>query len=76
MSTRNGFTCEDIFDALSDYYNHEQYRFEISPGDLDTVQDVLEEHFYEPVIVEPDALATYCVVKKSTRPMLTPSAIQ
>ena len=58
------FEREDIFDALSDYYNHDKYRFEIPPDDLDTVRDVLEEHFYEPVIVDPDDLDAYCVVKE------------
>jgi hypothetical protein len=58
------FEREDVFDALSEYYNGDQYRFEVPLTDLDAVQATLDEHFYEPCIIKTADLAEYCVVKE------------
>lgn len=51
---------DDVFAALRDYYNEDDYRFEVPADAFDDVQAVLAEHFYEAVIVRD--LEPFCVV--------------
>jgi hypothetical protein len=41
-----------LFQQLSDYYNREQYRFEIPEADLDKVQDILQAAGYDITIID------------------------
>lgn len=43
-----------------DYYNEDDYRFEVSGDTFDEVRELLEEQFYEPVIIRD--LKSFCVV--------------
>jgi hypothetical protein len=56
------FEREDVFDSLREYYNEDEYRFEIPAEDFDTVSAQLEDEYYDPVVVED--LEPYCVVKE------------
>ena len=54
------FEQDDVFAALRDYYNADDYRFEIPADAFDDVQEVLAEHFYEADIIHD--LEPFCVV--------------
>lgn len=54
------FEQDDAFTALRDYYNQDDYRFEVPPDAVEEVKQVLREHMFEPVVV--DAPAEFCVV--------------
>lgn len=54
------FDRQDIFRDLSDYYNDEQYRFEVPAADFESVQQQLEDAYYKLRIIED--LESYCVV--------------
>lgn len=56
------FTDQELFGELADYYNSDQYCFEVPPEDLDNVQALLEDYYYELEIVTD--LDPYCVVKE------------
>ena len=56
-------SVKTVFTALNEYYNGEQYRFEVPVDEFETVRETLREHFYEPV-VETGSLEPYCVVKE------------
>lgn len=56
------FEHDDLFDELSDYYDHDRYRFEVPKSEFDTVRERLGDYFYEPVIVED--FKELCVVKE------------
>lgn len=56
------FTLNEIFDELREYYNGEEYRFEVPVEDFSAVADVLESYAYEPVFVED--FEEFCVVKE------------
>lgn len=54
------FEQDDLFAALRPYYNKDEYRFEVPTDAFDDVQDTLEDHFYEPVVItDPEP---FCVV--------------
>lgn len=56
------FEDQELFGKLREYYNGEQYRFEVPVGDLKDVDETLDQFYYE---LEPvDDLEAYCVVKK------------
>jgi hypothetical protein len=56
------FDNDDVFETLRDYYNPDAYRFEVpTDNDLETVEDMLHEHFYQINVVED--IEPYCVVK-------------
>lgn len=57
------FDRTDVFEALSDYYNEDAYRFEVPDDDFDDVRDLLAEEYFELVVV--DDLEPYCVVKET-----------
>lgn len=54
------FDRTDLFDALSEYYNHDAYRFEVPEDEFPEVRERLEDAYYEPVVVTD--LEPYCVV--------------
>lgn len=56
------FEHEDLFRELRDYYNDEQYRFEVPATEFDDVRELLGDYFYEPVTVE--EFGEFCVVKE------------
>lgn len=51
-----------LFDALSEFYDDEQYRFEVPEREWDDAAAVLREHGYEPDVVE--AVEDFVVVKE------------
>lgn len=59
---RHYFAREDIFAELSEYYNGEEYRFEIPTDEFPEVQDFLERNWYRPVFV--DDTESFSVVKE------------
>lgn len=56
------FQIQSVFSELQQYYNESEYRFEIPPDEFDDVRELLEENYYEPVVV--DDLEEFCVVKE------------
>lgn len=54
------FEQDTVFTELQRYYNEDDYRFEIPTNAFDEVQELLQEHFYDPVVV--DEPAQFCVV--------------
>ena len=54
------FEQDDAFTALRDYYNQDDYRFEVPPDAVEEVKQVLRGHMFEPVVV--DAPVEFCVV--------------
>ena len=54
------FEGEEVFAQVKQYYNNQQYRFEVPPDDFDTVQAFLDEHGYGLVVV--DVLEEFAVV--------------
>lgn len=56
------FDEDDLFGELRRYYNEDDYRFEVPQEDIADVQDLLEDHFYEPRIV--DDPEEFCVVHR------------
>ena len=59
---RQYFEQDELFADLQEYYNSEDYRFEVPQDAFETVARRLEEHFYEPVVVE--EVEPFCVVKR------------
>ena len=58
------FDQEEIFAELREYYNSEQYRFEIPADKIDRIESFLDEYFYALNRVAPDAVEPFCVVKE------------
>jgi hypothetical protein len=58
------FDNDKIFDELREWYNSEQYRFEVPTDEFDEVETFLGKYFYELTRVPPDAIELYCVVKR------------
>lgn len=54
------FERADIFEALSEYYNDEEYRFEVPASDFEDVRERLEAAYFEPRVISD--LEPYCVV--------------
>ncbi|EMA39158.1 hypothetical protein [Halobiforma nitratireducens] len=54
------FDEDAVFDALRPYYNEDDYRFEVPEDAFADVQEILEDHFYEPVVIQD--LEPFCVV--------------
>lgn len=60
------FGNEALFEALSDHYDDEEYRFEVPPEEFDPVGEELEGHGYAvDVVSEPEP---YCVVVERYEP--------
>ena len=47
------FDGEEVFDRLRQYYNNQQYRFEVPPEAFEDLQEFLAEHGYGLVVVDP-----------------------
>lgn len=54
------FDRDDEFDALKSYYKNDKYRFEVPEDELDDVQQILDEYFFD-LRIE-DNRHSYCVV--------------
>jgi hypothetical protein len=54
------FDRGDVFDALEVYYNSDKYQFEVPEREIDDVQQILYEYFFD-LRIEDD-LHNYCVV--------------
>ena len=59
------FTRTDLFEALSDYYNDQAYRFEIPAEEFDAVRDKLADEYIDLVVVE-DLESYYVVLEQYT----------
>ena len=44
---------EEVFDRLKQYYNNQQYRFEVPPRAFESLREFLAEHGYGLVVVDP-----------------------
>lgn len=60
------FDRDTVFEELEEYYNRDDYRFEIPAEDFEDVCDRLEEEYYSLKRVED--LEPYCVVKEQYTP--------
>jgi hypothetical protein len=58
------FDNDEIFGELREWYNSEQYRFEVPTDELDTVETFLDEYFYDLAQIPSDAIGPFCVVKE------------
>jgi hypothetical protein len=58
------FDQEEVFSELREYYNSEQYRFEVPTDEMDRIESFLDEYFYDLNRVAPDAIEPFCVVKE------------
>ena len=59
---RRYFELNEVFDELRDYYDADEYRFEVPERDWDDVAEVLREYYYEPEVV--DDVEDFVVVKE------------
>jgi hypothetical protein len=58
------FDQQEVFSELREYYNSEQYRFEVPTDEMDRIESFLDEHVYDLNRVPPDAIEPFCVVKE------------
>ena len=56
------FDRTDLFEEFRDYYNDDEYRFEVPADEFDEVRERLSAEYFDPVVVED--LEPYCVVKE------------
>lgn len=56
------FDRTDLFDELATFYHGGAYRFEVPASELEEVTVLLEDHWFDPVIV--DDISRFCVVKE------------
>jgi len=56
------FAWTDLFSALQEYYNDDEYRFKVPEDDFPWVLELLEENHYEPIRV--DDIEEFTVVKE------------
>lgn len=56
------FARTDIFSELQEYYNDDEYRFEVPEDDFPWVLELLEETHYKPIRVED--IEEFAVVKE------------
>jgi hypothetical protein len=56
------FEMDDAFNAVRDYYNGEEYRFEVPKDELSEVKDRLADYFYELEVV--DDIKEFCVARR------------
>ena len=52
---RRYFELNEVFEALSDYYDADEYRFEVPERDWDDVAETLRGYRYAPEVVEDPA---------------------
>jgi hypothetical protein len=58
------FDQEEVFDELREWYDSEQYRFEVPADEINRIESFLDEYFYDLNRVAPDAIEPFCVVKE------------
>ncbi len=58
------FDQEEIFEELREWYDSEEYRFEVPTDEMDRIESFLDEYFYEVTRVAPNDIEPFCVVKK------------
>jgi hypothetical protein len=58
------FDQEEVFAELHEYYDSEQYRFEVPADKIDRIESFLDEYFYNLNRVAPDAIEPFCIVKE------------
>ena len=46
------FGENDLFEAISEFYDNDEYRFDVPEREWDEVADTLREYGYEPAVVE------------------------
>lgn len=56
------FDGDQVFAQLADYYNNQQYRFELPPGEFSDIREFLEGHGYTLAVV--DSVEDFVVVVK------------
>ena len=56
------FESDEVFDRLKQYYNNQQYRFEVPPGEFEDLRSFLANHDYGLVVV--DVIELFVVVMK------------
>lgn len=54
------FDSEDVFNRLKEYYNNQQYRFEVPADEFEEIRSFLDDHGYGLVVV--DAIEEFVVV--------------
>ena len=59
---RRYFELNEVFDELRDYYDADEYRFEVPEPDWDDTVEVLRTYYFEPEVVED--VAGFVVVKE------------
>lgn len=47
------FNSEEVFDRLRQYYNNQQYRFEVPAGAVEELQEFLADHGSGLVVIDP-----------------------
>jgi hypothetical protein len=45
------FDSEEVFDRLKQYYNNQQYRFEVPPDEFENLRSFIEEYGYGLVVI-------------------------
>jgi hypothetical protein len=58
------FDQKEVFDELREYYDSEQYRFEVPADEIDRIELFMDEYFYDLNRVASDAIEPFCVVKE------------
>lgn len=65
---RHYFESEAVFARLKQYYNNQQYRFEVPPDDFDNLRTFLGEHGYGLVVVDAPEPFVVVVQKYTAHP--------
>ncbi|WP_273837507.1 hypothetical protein [Halococcus sp. PRR34] len=58
------FDRDEVFNELREWYDSEQYRFEVPTDEIERVETFLDEYFYEVTRVAADDIEPFCVVKE------------
>jgi hypothetical protein len=58
------FDQEEVFDELREWYDSEQYRFEVPADEMDRAESFLDKYFYDLNRVVSDGIEPFCVVKE------------
>jgi|SRR5699024_39820 len=58
------FDQDEVFDELREWYDSEQYHFEVPTDEMDQIESFLDEYLYDLNRVAPDAIEPFCVVKE------------
>ena len=56
------FDSEEVFDRLKQYYNNQQYRFEVPPDEFENLRSFIEEYGYGLVVI--NVIEPFVVVVK------------